>query len=143
VQTAKMTRPIDSKIALCGATLMVMGVAIGAQLRLDNPAHAVIVDREARKVLPLAPSFAGACLIFLASIRISLTARPTHLLAFGFALLIVATAFPYAAAQLFPALKTYDWDLFSLLPLFVLRIIGLIFLSTALLRLIVAKRDQT
>jgi hypothetical protein len=143
MQSPKITRPIDSKIALCGASLMVMGVAISAQLHLDNPANAVIADREAREVLPLVPSIAGACLIFLASTRISLTARRSYLLVFGFVFLIMATALPFAAARLFPAMNTYHWALSSLLPLFVLRIIGLIFLSTALLRLLVGKKDQT
>jgi hypothetical protein len=140
MQTGEATRQFDSKIALCGGVLIVMRVAISAQLHLNCSANVVIANREAREVLPFVPSIAGSCLIFLASIRISVTTLPPHLLAFGFALLIVATTFPFAAGQLFPAMKAYHWDPCSLLFLFVVRIIGIIFLSTALLRLIITKK---
>jgi hypothetical protein len=105
--------------------------------------NAIHSATDARGLVPLVPSVAGALLAFFAAIRISLTARPLRAVALGFVLLVVGSVVPFAAAQLIPSMKSHSWTFPSLLPLFALRIVGLIVLSTVLLRLVVRASERT
>jgi hypothetical protein len=121
---------------------MLVGAALGNQVQLESSASAVVAAKDVPEIVPLVPAALGALLIFWGSIRISLTARPLHLLPLGFILVVVASALPFVAGQLFPEMKGYHWTLPSSLPLFIVRITGLIFLSAALLRLLVSAKDR-
>jgi cbb3-type cytochrome oxidase subunit 1 len=129
------------KIALCGAALMLIGVAL-ASYHFESTANALTPTNDARQIVPLVPSVVGALLVFLGSIRASLAVRPLLLALLGIVLFIAATAIPPVVAQMFPRMISDHATLPSLLPLFVLRIIGLIFLSTALLRLLLGARNK-
>jgi hypothetical protein len=129
------------KIALCGAALMLIGVALTAY-QFKSPASAQVPLNDTHEIVPLVPSVVGALLALLGSIRVSLTVRPSRLAAFGFILFIAAIAIPLVVAQIFPRMITDRGTLPYLLPLFVLRIIGLVFLSTALLRVLVGARNK-
>jgi hypothetical protein len=143
MQIENAVQPLGWKIALCGVALMLIGVALGAQTQRDNPAGTVVTAKDARGMVPLVPSVVGAVLTFLGAIRISLATRPLRSAALGFVLVVVVSTLPLAAAELFPELKTYRWTVPSVLPLFVFRIVGLIFLSTGVLRLLSKARDRT
>jgi hypothetical protein len=129
------------KIALCGAALMLIGVALAAY-QFKSPASAQVPPNDTHQIVPLLPSVVGALLALLGSIRVSLTMRPSRVAAFGIILFIAATAIPLVVAQMFPSMINDLGSLPSLLPLFVLRIIGLMFLSTALLRLLLGARNK-
>jgi hypothetical protein len=134
-------RLVGLKIALCGAALILVGPAIGHQF--DIPANTAVAVDDAGKIVPFVPGAAGALLTFWGAIRISVVARPLPLAAIGFILDIAANAVPFAAAHLIPGLATYHWTLPSLLPLFILRIVGLMFFSTAVVRLFAKERDKS
>ena len=129
------------KIALCGAALMLIGVAI-AGYHFESTANALIPPNDTHEIVPLVPSVVGALLVFLGSIRASLAVRPPLLAFLGFVLFIAATAIPLVLAKMLPRTISGPGTLPSLLPLVVLRIIGLIFLSTALLRLVLGARKK-
>jgi hypothetical protein len=140
MQIESTARP-GLKIALCGAALMLIGVAI-AGYQFESTANALIPPDDTHEIVPLVPSVVGALFVFVGSIRVSLVVRPRRLALLGFILFIAATAIPLVLAQIFPRMITDRGTLPSLLPLVVLRIIGLIFLSTALLRLVLAARNK-
>jgi hypothetical protein len=121
---------------------MLISTALGSQVQLEGSARAMVTIKGVPEIVPLVPAALGALLKFWGSIRTSLTARPLHLLPFGLILAVVATVLPFVAAQLFPEMKSYPWTLLSVVPLFVVPITGLIFLSTALLRLAVGTKDR-
>jgi hypothetical protein len=141
MQIEPAARLVGLKIALCGAALMLVGAAIGHQFNTATNT-AVAVD-DAGKIVSFVPATAGALLTFWGAIRISVVARPLPLAAVGFILDIAANAVPFAAAHLITGVATYHWPLTSLLPLFILRIVGLMLFSTAVLRLFVKARDKS
>jgi hypothetical protein len=120
---------------------MLIGVAI-AGYQFESTANALIPPNDSGQIVPLVPSVVGALLVFLGSIRASLAVRPPLLALLGIALFIAATAIPLVLARMLPRMITDRGTLPSLLPLVVLRIIGLIFLSTALLRLVLCARNK-
>jgi hypothetical protein len=129
------------KIALCGASLMLIGLALAAY-QFKSPDRAQVPPNDTHEIVLLVPSVVGALLVLLGSIRVSLTMRPSRVALFGIILFIAATAIPPFVAQMFPRMITDLNTLPSLLPLFVLRIIGLMFLSTALLRLLLGASNK-
>jgi hypothetical protein len=135
-------RVFGLKIALYGVALMLIGIGLANQLQGDSTTTISAAGREAERIVPMIPSIAGALLTFWGSIRLSLVVPLLPLAAAGLVLAIVATAFPLAAAEFFPDMRTYQWTLPSLLPLFVLRITGLIFFSTAVLRWLLSFRKR-
>jgi hypothetical protein len=128
-------------IAFCGAALMFIGVAF-AGYQFEPPVNGLIPTDDTHHIVPLVPSVVGALLVFFGSIRASLAVRPLRLAVLGLILFIAAIATPLVVAQMFPRMHPDRVTLPSLLPLFVLRIIGLIFLSTALLRLLLGARNK-
>jgi hypothetical protein len=140
MQIEPAARLVGSKIALCGAALMIVGAAVGYQF--DSAANTAVVVNDAGKIVPFVPTAVGALLTFWGAIRISVVARPLPLAAVGFILDIAANAVPFAAAHLITGVTTYHWTLTSLLPLFILRIVGLMFFSTAVVRLFANGRDK-
>jgi hypothetical protein len=141
MQIEHEARLIGLKIALCGAALMIVGAAIGHQF--DSAANTAVAVDDAGKIVPLVPTAAGALLTFWGAIRISVVDRPLPLAAVGFILEIVANSVPFAAAHLIPGAAAYHWTLPSLLPLSIVRIVGLMFFSTAMLRLLTKGRDKS
>jgi hypothetical protein len=140
-QIERTARLVGLKITLCGAALMLIGAAIGHQF--DSAANTAVAVNDAGEIAPFVPSVTGALLTFWGAIRISVIARPLPLAAVGFILDIAANAVPFAAAHVFPEMAKYHWTLPSLLPLFILRIVGLMFFATAVLRLLVKARDKS
>jgi hypothetical protein len=132
-------RLVGLKIALYGVALMLMGVGLANQLQVgDGAATLSAAGSGTQRIVPLVPSLAGALLTLWGAIRLSVLVSPLPLAVTGFLLEIAAHIFPFAAAQLFPEMKTYHWVLPSLLPLFVVRITGLMLFSTAVLRRLVS-----
>jgi len=126
-------RVFGLRIALYGVALMLAGIGLAAQLQAE-PVAASSVGKEAARVISMIPSVAGAILTLWGAIRLSLFTPRLSLFVSGIGLVTAATAFPLAAAQLVPGMKQYQWNFNSLLPLFIFRISGLIFFSTAVLR---------
>jgi len=134
-------RLVGLKIALYGVALMLVGVGLANQLQVgDAAARLSAAGNETQRIVPLVPSLAGALLTLWGAIRLSILVSPLPLAVVGFILEIAANIFPFAAAQLFPEMKTYHWVLPSLLPLFVVRITGLMLFSTAVLRWLLSSR---
>jgi hypothetical protein len=130
------------KIALCGVALMLVGVAFGGRIHFEISTNTAVAVGNTHEIVPLVPTIAGAVLTFLGAIRISLVTRPLRLGAFGLVLVAVATAFPFVAVQLLSEIETYERTVPSLALLFTLRVVGLIFVSTAFLRFFVNARGK-
>ena len=122
---------------------MILGIAIGKQMALQPADGTMIAFTRGREIVTFVPAVAGALLTFWGSIRMSLTMRPLHLLVLGPILLVGAEAGPLLAAQLFPEVGNYRWTGASVLPLVTYRIVGLILLSTSILRLFLRTKDKT
>src|ERR1700734_2143568 len=143
IQPENTTQLVGLKVSLCGAALMLIGAAIGSQVQIESSASMMVTAKDAREIVSLVPSIIGSLMTFVGSIRMSLTVRPLRLAALGFVLVVAAGALPLAVSQVVPEMNTYKWTLPSVLPVFVLRIVGLIFFSTAVLRLLLGARDKT
>jgi len=99
-------------------------------------------SKEAANIVPMIPSIAGALLTLWGAIRLALVISRLVLAVFGAVLVVLAGTLPVPAAQLFPAMRTYHWSLASLIPVFTLRIVGLIFFSIAVLRWLPRTRNK-
>ena len=127
------------KIALYGVALMFVGIGLANQLRAESRATISV----ATMIVPMIPSIVGALLTFWGSIRLSLVVPLLPLAVAGLLLVVLASVFPLAAAQVFADMRTYHWTLPSLVPLFVLRIAGIVFFSTAVLRWLLNLQRKT
>lgn len=121
---------------------MIFGITIGKQMALQPSDGTMIAFARGREIVPLIPTIAGALLTFWGGIRMSLAMRPLHLLVLGPILLVGAYEGPFLAAELFPEIGNHSWTGPSVLLLFTYRIVGLIFFSTALLRLLLRTKDK-
>jgi hypothetical protein len=115
MQLENAARLVDLEIALCGAALMLIGVAISSQIPPENSANAMGSAKDARGIVPLVPSVAGDFLTFFGALRISLTARPLRTVALGFVLLVVGSVAPFCCGATDPLNEKLFLDLpFSL-----------------------------
>jgi hypothetical protein len=129
----KVTRVMGLNIALCGLSLMSIGLAIALQLQLE--ASASPVAERLAEFVSFAPSVVGALLTFLAAIRIGLTARPGHSLSSGLILiagigLLATTARRFSPDSPWHATRSLGFSLN------ILGIDGLVLISMALWRLL-------
>ncbi len=137
-------RVVGTKIALYGVALMLLGIGLADQLHVESTAtNMSLASKEAARILPMIPSIFGALLTFWGATRLSITITPVRLVVSGVILEIAASLFPFAASQLFPAMTSYRWLWPFLLPLFVLRTVGLMFFSLAVLRWLLSVRKKT
>jgi hypothetical protein len=81
------------------------------------------------------PAIVGGLLAFVGGIRVSLFARP-WILIIGGTLLLFTSWFAPAVVSGIPALQNFSWTGPALLILILLRILGLIFSTTGVLRLL-------
>jgi hypothetical protein len=142
-QTGTAGQPAGLKIASCGVALLLIGVGLASQFG-PAPQNATVAADEWQTIVPLIPAIAGALLTFWGAIRVSLVVRPLFLAAAGFILEIVPVFVPLAFTQvfLFPEMNTDHWNAPSLFFI-VLRLVGLLFLSAAGLRLLIQTSDRT
>jgi len=132
-------RPVSLSLFAIGIVMMILSVALGhsfGELSFDKTRVAPDPSGD----LPfLVPALLGSLIAFVGGVRISLFARPWNLIAGGSALLLVSWFAP-AVLQLLPGLQDFAWTSTSLLVLFLLRILGIIFSTTGALRLLRASR---
>lgn len=114
---------------------MLFGIAIGRQLELQGLDDRSAASGPAHNTVALIPVVAGAVLSFVGGARLSMVLRPAYLLLLGPILVVGALAGPRLAAEVFPKIKNYNWTGASLILVFVIRTIGIIFFSTGLIRL--------
>jgi hypothetical protein len=135
----KVARVMGLNMALCGLSLMSIGLAISLQLQLEGSANPTEV--QLAEVVSFATSVVGALLTFLGAIRIGLTARPGHSLSSGLALVAGISLLTMMAVRLS---TNSSWDATKTLglSLIILRIDGLVLVSTALWRLLI-KQGRT
>lgn len=132
-------RSTSLRIIWCAAFLMVFGFAIGRQ---DSGAIHVVGSRWWSSLSAM-PVIAGGILAFVGAVRMSLVMRPLNLLVFGVALVVATFAVPISAVQLFPALKTYAWTGASQVPIWLSELVGMMFFSTGVLRLLSDRTGPT
>jgi putative Mn2+ efflux pump MntP len=118
------------KILMSGIGLMLVATALDAGLRGSNDSN---VTSE-QDFIMFMPAVAGALLVFAGGLRTSVTTRPKRAAIVGLILFVVASALPIVASVMSPPLREFIGTGASLIALFTCRIVGLICLSTALLR---------
>lgn len=132
-------RSTSLRIIWCAAILMLFGFAISRQ---DSGTIHVFGLRWWGSLSAM-PVIAGGILAFVGAVRMSLVMRPLNLLVLGAALVVATFAVPISAAQLFPALKTYAWTGASQVPLWLSEFVGMMFVSTGVLRLLSDRTGTT
>lgn len=145
MHSGETSEVVGWKVLLCGCALMLIGAAIGRQIQIENSADPLTKGSAARDFIALVPVGMGALLGFLGATRLALTMRPAYLLAVGLFLDIVAHVIPVAAGRVYPETWHSRWSLPSLLPMYALQVIALIFISVAFLRLLIgiSQRGRT
>jgi hypothetical protein len=133
---SRVTRVMGLNIALCGLSLMAIGLAVALQLQVEAPASSTA--QLLAELVSLAPSVVGAILTFLAAIRIGLTARPGHSLPSGLAIM-VGIGLLTTIAERFPPDSSWHATRTLGLSLIMLGIDGFVLVSTALWHLLISR----
>jgi hypothetical protein len=130
------------RIACCGFVLVLIAIAVSNQVPRLSSSNNGSFSVRARQAALLIPSIVGSVLIFAGVIRIGTTARPGILLFGGLSLFLAASFLPLLSAPFLSAFATGHSAVPFLLPLFVLRFLGLILFSMGILRSLGAGRKE-
>ena len=134
LQEASKFRSTSNALLLAGLCMTMFGIALTHSFPPGN-ANAAIGERfHPRESIRLAPIVAGGLLLFVSVVRLSLLMRPRNMLVLGMALVFGAVLVPVAVSTYLPAAWDSSWTGAVLEPLFIARILGLILLSTGILR---------
>lgn len=133
---SRHSRPavIGLKILLCGTSLMLFGIAIAARPEFQASDADSSSPVQANAIIARIPLVVGAILALLGGTRMGtgIARYPRIFLGVGF--LFGAVAVPQFGGQVLAVLANYTWTTISLMPFFVFRILGIIFIATGLLR---------
>ena len=123
-----------ARLIACAVALMIFGLAIHWKFETWASDTSSPTQLQGWTYVAAVPLIAGGILAFLGSVRMSLIARPLHLMLAGLFLVIVAFGGPVLAARVVPVLKNYPWTGAAQIPIWVCDLAGLLFVSTGLLR---------
>jgi hypothetical protein len=123
-------------ITLLGAGLgvMILGIRLVYSFSPDNTISAVGTAIPQGDLSLFLPVIIGGLLTFVGGVRLSLLLRPWKVLLLGVALICATVLGPAAISAHISAMKDFGWAGPVLVPLFIGRILGIIFFATALLR---------
>jgi hypothetical protein len=139
----KVSQQRGLKIACSGFTLVLIAIAVELQLPPSGSSTSEIISMHLGESAFLVPSIVGSVLIFAGLVRIGVIARPVVVLIGGLALFLVASFLPLLSASFLPTFATRHSTVPFLMPLVVLRLLGLIFFSMGILRLLCAQRKKS
>lgn len=133
-QESSKFRATTKALLMAGLCVMILGIRLAHSYDPNNTTTAIGTPLNPNEITLLLPVFVGGLLTFVAVVRFSLLMRPWSLLIFGVALVCAAVLGPTALSAYVPAMKDFPWTGAVLVPLFIARILGFIFLSTGILR---------
>jgi len=127
-------RSLSLKMVSSGIGLLLLGVAITWEVRRQEPATSSQFFAQVQNVVRNVLIMVGTILAWVGGVRMSLVMRPLNAILLGLACVVTTLLGPLVAVQVFPALKNLTWSGAYLAPIFALRIIGFVLISTGLLR---------
>jgi hypothetical protein len=139
----KVSQQRGLKIACCGFALVLIAIAVGLQLPPSGSSTSEITSMRVGESVFLVPSVVGSVLIFAGLIRMGITERPGVVLVGGLALFLIASFLPMLSASVLSTVATRHSAIPILLPLVVLRLLGLILFSMGILRFLSAHRKKS
>jgi hypothetical protein len=128
---------------VAGIGLMLSGIMINRNPQVLHATVSASFSPHATDILMKSLIVLGALFTFVAGTRLSMLLRPPHMIFLGLALAVGAVVGPVEAAHLFPAFRSYNWNAATLLPFFVLRMVGIIFFSAGILRWVVSSASRS
>lgn len=122
-----------------GLCVMILGVRLTHSYDPRTTTTTVGTPIRAGDVTLFLPVIFGGLLSFVAGVRLSLLMRPWNTLVWGAVLVCAAMFVPAAISACVPAMKDFPWAGGILVPLFITRILGIIFFTTGILRMFVRR----
>jgi len=135
-------RFIAFAIFVGGIGLMFLGIFITQHPQLLPTSNSGHFTPHGRELLINTLIVGGGILTFLSGTRLGMSLRPLYLILVGASLAVGAVIGPVVAAQQFPSIRSYNWNQATLMPFFILRMVGIIFFSMGLLRWMVPGRSR-
>jgi hypothetical protein len=121
-------------LLMAGLWVMILGIRLAHSYDPNNTTTAIGTPLNPNEITLFLPVIVGGLLSFVGGVRLSLLIRPWNMLLLGAVLLCAAMLGPAAISAHVPAMKDFSWTGPVLVPLFVGRILGFIFVSTSILR---------
>ncbi len=136
-------RTVSKTMLLAGLCVMILGIRFAYTYEPDNTTTAIGTPVGANDAALFLPVIVGGLITFVAAVRFSLLITPLRLIVLGVALVCAAVLGPTALSAYIPAMKAFSWTGPVLVPLFIGRILGFVFLSTAILRRLSPQNTNT
>jgi hypothetical protein len=136
-------RTTTKTLLLAGLCVMILGIRFAYTYDPDGTASAGDGPIHSDDVARFLPVIVGGLLTFVAGVRFSLLITPWRLVILGLALVCLAVLGPAAVSVYIPAMKDFSWTGPVLVPLFIGRILGFTFISTAILRRFAPQNTNT
>lgn len=133
-QDATTFRTITKTMLLAGLFVMILGIRFAYTYDPDNATTVIATPAASNDAARFLPVIVGGLATFVAAVRFSLLISPRRLVALGVALICASVLGPTTVSTYIPSLKDFSWTGPVLVPLFIGRILGFIFLTTAILR---------
>jgi hypothetical protein len=133
-QDTSSFRTTSTILLSAGLCVMILGIRFAYSYDPINTTTAVGTAVPPGDATLFLPVVVGGLITFVAAVRFSLLIRPRRLIILGVVLVCAGALGPIAVSTYIPALKGFSWTGPVLVPLFISRILGFIFLSTAILR---------
>lgn len=125
-----------------GLCVMILGIRFAYSYDPNNTTTAVGTAIRPADATLFLPVIVGGLITFVAAVRFSLLIRPRRLIILGVVLVCAGALGPIAVSTYIPAMKDVSWTGPVLVPLFISRILGFIFLSTAILRRMLPREPE-
>jgi hypothetical protein len=119
---------------MAGLCVMIIGIRLAHSYDPNSTTTAVGTPIRPGDATLFLPVIVGGLITFVAAVRFSLLIRPRRLVILGVALVCAGVLGPAFVSTYVPAMRGFSWTGPVLVPLFIGRILGFIFLSTAVLR---------
>lgn len=142
-QDTSSFRTATKTLLLAGLCVMILGIRFAYTYDPDNTTTAIGTPVGSNDAVLFLPVIVGGLITFVAAVRFSLLITPRRLVILGVAMLCAAVLGPTAVSAYIPAMKDFSWTGPVLVPLFIGRILGFIFLSTAILRRLSPQNTNT
>jgi len=133
-QDTSSFRTTTQTLLLAGLCVMILGIRFVYSYDPNNTTSAIGTAIRPSDATLFLPVIVGGLITFVAAVRFSLIIRPRRLIILGVVLVCAGSLGPIAVSSYIPAMKDFSWTGPVLVPLFIDRVVGFIFLSTAILR---------
>jgi hypothetical protein len=142
-QDTSSFRTTTKTLLLAGLCVMVLGIRFAYTYDSDATMTAIGTPVGSNDAARFLPAIVGGLITFIAGVRFSLLIAPWRLVILGLALICTSVLGPAALSANILAMKDFSWTGPVLVPLFIGRILGFTFISTAILRRFAPQNTNT